>query len=71
MNLRCASCGHALKLEEARPVRIWGVFRCRGARKDLGPQDRPFVSRRCRACGFVNVFEVLEKVDTAAGRRLG
>lgn len=59
VNLRCASCGHSLKMRESRPVRLFGVFRCEGAPEIPGP-DRPSFRRRCRSCGFVNIFEVIE-----------
>lgn len=62
MNLRCARCGHALKVEEARPVRLLAVFRCLQDGKVLRPQGES-ISRRCRGCGWVNLFEV--RMDVA------
>lgn len=60
INLRCSGCGHALGETLSVPFRLWGIFRVPPNGQYLAPLQSKFVSRRCRDCGFVNVFELLD-----------
>lgn len=60
MNLKCASCGHSLKFREERPVRLLAVFRRPKDGETLLPSDIRCASRRCRHCGWINLFEVMD-----------
>ena len=64
LNLRCARCGHALKWKEARPIRLLAVFRRPRDGEVLRPPDCDSLSRRCRDCGWVNLFEVMDLAES-------
>ncbi len=46
-------------------MRLLGVFRRPKDGEALRPSDIPCASRRCRHCGWINLFEMIDTVISA------
>ncbi len=63
MTVRCASCGGTVKWPRGKPgpLRLLAVFkRPEDSTKILELYDVACLKRRCRHCGWINVFEEQE-----------
>jgi hypothetical protein len=58
-DLRCHRCSHSLNLKVGYVVRLWGIFRLPA--KGLVIEPAGAVSRRCRHCGWINIFDRVEE----------
>lgn len=54
-----------MKPTERRPKRLLALFRRPKDGKILEPDDVECASRRCRHCGWINLFEVMDAVIAA------
>ena len=52
--VRCAKCENFLQMAED-PVRLWKLFKA-STPIQVPPADVAEIRRRCRRCGYVNVF---------------
>lgn len=63
--LRCDRCGGALDQPAMKPMQLLATVKRSLLKQDL-ELDPEQVARRCRGCGFVNIFVPLREKDVVA-----